>query len=126
MPCCSELAAFHAKKSKSPDHACFATYLVSGEVLDGRRGGGKGKGSDGDVDMDVDYGFTPTPTPNYGFAGTGKEEDGEDGEVVVQARMTVVGEDGLEGMYMCVVLGVWFTLNWVSAVWQMLRRSMLK
>ncbi len=47
--------------------------------------------------MDIDYGFTPTPKPDYGFAGSGEGQS--DGEIVTQIQMTVVTEEGLEGIF---------------------------
>jgi DNA polymerase delta subunit 3 len=94
----SELAAFHVKASNSSDQMCCATYIVSGRVHDSRNGKPKESQSSSDIDIDMGYGFTPTPTPNYGLA-NGSDQYG--GEAVLQVRMTVVGEDKLEGMGIC-------------------------
>lgn len=88
---------------------CWATYIISGRAHDS--GSGKLRESQNSSDMDVDmgYGFTPTPTPNYGLA-NGSDQYG--GDVVVQFRMTVVGEDKLEGMRICYLIrGRLLTLN---------------
>ncbi|KXN92412.1 hypothetical protein AN958_07030 [Leucoagaricus sp. SymC.cos] len=116
----NELAAFYAKSTQSPERACSATYLISGEYVSpphssppsaagANTTNNKSQdstGNSGDMDVDMDRSpspsfnaFSPTSTPripriqDYGFA-TGSDQ--YEGDVVMQIRLTVVPEAGLE------------------------------
>ena len=115
----SELAAFYTKLTKSPDQACSATYLISGEYMfpfscnanTGSRSKKKANGCLLDMDIDSDsspYDFTPTQSQSQSqpplkphFKECGNVEGGKKGnkDVVVQIRLTVVGEAELGGRY---------------------------
>ncbi|KAL9713497.1 CDC27 protein [Leucoagaricus gongylophorus] len=115
----NELAAFYTKLTKSPDQACSATYLISGEHMfpfscnanTGSRSKKKANGCLLDMDIDSDsspYDFTPTQSQSQSqpplkphFKEYGNVEGGKKGnkDVVVQIRLTVVGEAELGGRY---------------------------
>jgi hypothetical protein len=76
------------------------TYLISGEIYPASgMNTVRSQGSGDTMNTDTDpYAFTPSlaPKPNFGFANGSKQDEGD---LVAQVRLTVVGEAELEGEF---------------------------
>lgn len=111
---CRELATYH-EKAPYDSQTSFATYLLTGEVLNPQRRPrgcrNSKKDADGDTTMDVDeFGeddvgmdmFVPTQTDSNAGENEDEEdmyeEEDEDYEDVTTINITIVNEKDLEGL----------------------------